>query len=50
MFNSERCDYLDCANKAEYLDLMGDPVCESCMNEEIENGQYEPEDYVSIGE
>ena len=43
-----KCDYLDCNNEAEYLDTMDSPVCEHCMQREVEEGLHEPEEFESI--
>lgn len=46
--DNEQCVYTDCDNTAEFLDIMGDPICQECMEREIKDGVADFEDFLEL--
>lgn len=44
----EMCSYQDCFENAEYLDIMDSPVCEDCMEREVQQEWSDYSDFRSI--
>lgn len=48
--SNECCEVESCNNEAEYYDHMDNQVCEEHMNQDIEEGTSESDDYEKIEE
>lgn len=46
--NIQYCDYIGCDEEATHLDSMGNPVCEDCMEREIQDDILTPEDFEEL--
>lgn len=40
-----KCEIVDCENTAQYEDPMGNMICETHMNQDVEEGTYEHEEF-----
>ena len=43
-----KCEIIDCENDPDFIDGMGNFMCEECVIEDVENGDSEYEEYESI--
>jgi len=50
MNKHEPCDYANCLNEADFIDVMDNFVCSACMEREVKGGWAEYEDFETIGE
>jgi len=47
---SETCESLLCDSEAEYIDRMGNVICQECIEEEVESGDAEWEEFEKLTE
>lgn len=45
-----KCSIVGCDSPAEYVDLMDNPLCKSCMERDLRESDNEREDYERIQE
>lgn len=48
--DKQKCGVRDCNNVAKFADPVEGVICEECMEQDISEGSYDPEDFEALEE